>query len=67
MDKNAKRTFRNKKAIFIIEKEMINNYFNGQATKLGRKWEKLLLSLEKSSFVSYELLMNNGTFLIKDN
>ena len=34
------------------------NYFNGQATKLGRKWEKLLLSLEKSSFVSYELLMN---------
>ena len=47
-----------KKAIFIIEKEMINNYFNGQATKLGRKWEKLLLSLEKSSFVSYELLMN---------
>ena len=31
-----------KKAIFIIEKEMINNYFNGQATKLGRKWEKLL-------------------------
>lgn len=47
-----------KKAIFIIEKEMINNYFNGQETKLGSKWEKLLFSLKKSSFVSYELLMN---------
>lgn len=47
-----------KKAIFIIEREMMNNYFNGQETKLGTEWEKLLLSLKESSFVSYELLMN---------
>lgn len=47
-----------KKAIFIIEKEMIDKYFNDSKIELDKKWNKLLLSLKKGSYISYELLMN---------